>query len=185
MWHKGWSQWPCNYKKFCCEEQIKLYFLSWNCFLRINSHTCDNTVTGSVLLSWWKYLALMELMSLHLWSKVKEWLRKNWQSHLPHDLPVKSDFPADRLAVQRETSHSERIEPSQHSFYCYICRDKKMSIWNSIILRHPANLCPCFDLVSLTPGTLLFLAGRLFHAAIHSPNSGTGDKCQFRIYLFK
>lgn len=125
----------------------------------------------------------MDLISLYLWSKVKKWMRNSCQATSYMVYLLKSDFPVLRLTTQKEGVLIFRIV-LQYFFFCYfIYRDRKKRIWNCIILRQHANLCPCFLLVSLTPGAL-FCSGREALTCCCPPlNAGTRDKCQFGIYL--
>ena len=71
----------------------------------------------------------MELISLCLWGKVREWMRKSCQDTSYSIYLLKSDFPVDRLVIYKESFYSERIGPFQHSFlYHCIYKDRKLHI---------------------------------------------------------
>ena len=71
----------------------------------------------------------MELISLPLLGKVREWMRKSCQDTSYSIYLLKSDFPVDRLVIYKESSYSERIRPFQH-FFLYHCiyKDRKVCI---------------------------------------------------------
>lgn len=141
------------------------FFLEY--FFRINSQKYENTIKGSELVSWWEYLVLMELVSFYLWSEGKEWVRRSCRASFyiiylcnhssqctgrhcrngPHTQP--GAFPSLSLLLL----HLQ----GQSGVY--------LKVYNS---RTTCQLCPCFLLVSLTPGALFVPAGSQ-HAAAHSP----------------
>lgn len=71
----------------------------------------------------------MELISLYLWGKVKERMRKCCQDTSYLIYLLKSDFPVDRVMIHEESSHSERMRPFQHFFFYHcIYEDRKVHI---------------------------------------------------------
>lgn len=151
-------------------------------FLRINSQKYENTITGSELVSWWKYLVLMELISLYLWSEGEEWVGRSCRAN---SYIIYLCNQSSQCTDQHNRNGPILSKgPFQHFFFCYyMYRARMASIWKPIILRQHANFWPCFLLVSLTPGALFVLAGRHLACRCPVPNSGTRDKCQFGIYL--
>lgn len=109
---------------------------------------------------------------------------KEFSCHLLHNLPAEIRFPSAQND-NTERVFVLRIGLFQHFFFCYcIYRDKKTHIWNSIILRQHCQQ----PLPLLSPGLLdarsPFYSGReLLTCCWPLPNSRTGDKCQFGIYL--
>lgn len=150
--------------------------------LRINSQNYENTITGSELVSWWKYLVLMELISLYLWSEGKEWVRRSCRASSYIIYLCNQSF-------QCTDQHNwNGPHTQQGAFTTLFLLLLHLQGQNGIYLKVYNSETTYQLLALLSPGLLdprsPFCSGReALSMPLPTPQLWNRDKCQFGIYL--